>query len=585
MFQPNIIQDEREAEQHSSAISGQTIVAAARLIKSALSSLNQELKNRELPVVDLAAVTENQKSAYVVALTTERYGIPQADGGKSFDTEKYRFSVSQEGVYRVADKESNWVLLKFRANREFAQAKVADLTETLISEKEDFTPETAEAAAAASVDDLLDTPNNSIDPDSAPRPAFADENEFASSGAIPDPFLNRQASAEQERRQVGTPSDAGTPAQLDWDALSFKEFTKQTAPFQSEISPDANPQEILKAHPELADLSVNDALKNLSQLDNYTPDQTNQVWSDWDRLSTSAYSEQPEAENQSKPPAPIQLIEENLETSEEFGRSLPDPWLNGPPIKPASSDQSNHTAVTEQPNPDTLAVAQIADQLIEESGGAATSPESVEPKVTPKVKARGYASEEFDITQVDNLYDIRDKSGNSVFSFIKDENRYEILEDNLTPEQRQQFIRAYDNIQKKSLDSIMADPTGNRQLDNLGALAPEGSKAIAFTHQNLSEQQKISGAPGPNFQTETDRYRFSKENNAITITSQIDNRVVASSTADGRISANFLDSEEASSFSNAYEQMKQQAQQQAQKASQTSVPQQGQHRKPIDMER
>ena len=490
MFQPNIISDQREAEQHSSAITGQTIVAAARLIRSALSNIKQDLQTREPPVVDLATATDNQKSAYVVAITTERYGIPQPDGGKSLETDKYRFSVSQEGIYRVADKESNWVLLKFQANRDFAQAQVADLTEKLISEKENYTPDTAEAAAETSVDNLLDGPNNKIDLEAVQiadihyEPALADEDELANSQIIPEPNLNQQASEKQES------------------------------------------QPVVETNPQIR-------------------------------------------------------IEEDLETDKRFEHTLPDLWANSQPINPASPAQSRKAASTHQPTPEALAIAQIADQLVEESGAAVTPPQ----KAKPKVETRGYASEEFEITQVDNLYDIRDKSGNSVFSFIKDENRYEILEDNLSAEQRQQFVRAYDNVQEKGLDAIMADPTGNRQIENLGDLAPEGSKAIAFTHQNLSEQQKISGIPGPNFQTESDKYRFIKEDDTITITAQIDGRVVASSEADGRITANFLDGEEVGSFSNAYGQMKQQAQQQAQQSAQASGLQQGQTRQPVDMER
>ncbi|MEM7065696.1 MAG: hypothetical protein AAF572_21355 [Cyanobacteria bacterium P01_B01_bin.77] len=205
---------------------------------------------------------------------------------------------------------------------------------------------------------------------------------------------------------------------------------------------------------------------------------------------------------------------------EEPSQTIDDPWAEPTPAEPTAA---------------------ISDELVESYG------EPVQPK-----PPRRYAGEDFDILQNDNRYEVRDKDNQTLFSFEKHGNQYHILQDNLSDEQRQQFARVHTRTQSVGLEQVMADPTGNTQLHYLEDLAPEGSKAVSFAHHQLDLAHTN--------QLETQSQGIIRhEDRSLVIYNKADNRVVASSTAQGEISSQMTPQEKAT-FDRAWQQTTQQQQ-------------------------
>lgn len=213
--------------------------------------------------------------------------------------------------------------------------------------------------------------------------------------------------------------------------------------------------------------------------------------------------------------APAQVI-----PPEEPSQTIDDPWAEPTPAEPTAA---------------------ITNELVESYG------EPVQPKPPKR-----YAGEDFDILQNDNRYEVRDKNNQTLFSFEKHGNQYHILQDNLSDEQRQQFARVHTRTQSVGLDQVMADPTGNTQLRYLENLAPEGSKAVSFAHHQLDLAHTN--------QLETQSQGIIRhEDRSLVIYNKADNRVVASSTAQGEISSQMTPQEKAT-FDQAWQQTTQQQQ-------------------------
>ncbi|MDV3348595.1 hypothetical protein QGP82_07840 [Leptothoe sp. LEGE 181152] len=211
---------------------------------------------------------------------------------------------------------------------------------------------------------------------------------------------------------------------------------------------------------------------------------------------------------------------EVMPSEEPPSQVIDDPWIKAPSVEPT---------------------AEIADELIESYG------EPIQPKPPKR-----YAGEDFDILQNDNRYEVRDKDNQTLFSFEKHGNQYHILQDNLSDEQRQQFARVHTRTQSVGLDQVMADPTGNTQLRYLEDLAPEGSKAVSFAHHQLDLAHTN--------QLETQSQGIIRhEDRSLVIYNKADNRVVASSTAQGEISSQMTPQEKAT-FDRAWQQTTQQQQ-------------------------
>ncbi|MEM6255071.1 MAG: hypothetical protein AAF821_19315 [Cyanobacteria bacterium P01_D01_bin.156] len=193
---------------------------------------------------------------------------------------------------------------------------------------------------------------------------------------------------------------------------------------------------------------------------------------------------------------------------------LDDPWISEESVEPT---------------------AEIADELVETYG------EPIHPKPPKR-----YTGETFDILQNDTHYDVRDKDNQTLFSFEKQGNQYHILQDNLSDKQRQQFSRVHTRTQSVGLSQIMADPTGNSQLQYLEDLAPEGSKAVSFAHQQLDL------AHTNQLDTQSQSI-LRQEDRSLVIFNKTDNRIVASSTANGEISSQMTPNEKAM-FAQAWQQ-------------------------------
>ena len=201
-------------------------------------------------------------------------------------------------------------------------------------------------------------------------------------------------------------------------------------------------------------------------------------------------------------------------TAEELNQAIDDPWIEAPAVEPT---------------------AKIADELIESYG-----------KPVQLKSPKRYAGEELDILQNDNHYEVRDKANQTLFSFEKYGNQYHILQDNLSDEQRQQFARVHTRTQSVDLEQVMADPTGNTQLRYLEDLAPEGSKAISFAHQQLDLAHT--------HQLDTQSQGIIRhEDRSLVIYNKVNNQVIVSSTAQGEISSQ-MTPQEKNMFNQAWQQ-------------------------------
>lgn len=148
--------EEREAVRTTGAMTGHLLANATRMtIQAVMQGLAWMQQSQQTPhPIELTA--SQQQAAEVISVTTERYGTPQEDGGLAFETEKYRFSVSADGLYQAVDKDLNWTVFKFQRSRYAVQAKVADLAQSLAEQEGEYTPEAAATVTDGAVDQLVD---------------------------------------------------------------------------------------------------------------------------------------------------------------------------------------------------------------------------------------------------------------------------------------------------------------------------------------------------------------------------------------------------------------------------------------------
>jgi hypothetical protein len=85
------------------------------------------------------------------------------------------------------------------------------------------------------------------------------------------------------------------------------------------------------------------------------------------------------------------------------------------------------------------------------------------------------------------LYRVWDNDQNEILVFrdAGPGQGYDLLKNELLPEDTNALLQARYNIEREGLDQIMADPTFNKQVGALGELAPIGSQAANFAHYAL----------------------------------------------------------------------------------------------------
>ena len=265
-----------------------------------------------------------------------------------------------------------------------------------------------------------------------------------------------------------------------------------------------------------------------------TPEETDQV---------SAVDTAPAFGDSNNPQTMATFFANLVETQGQITETIEAPQVETTPAEVIPSEEPSSQVIDDPWMEPTSAepTAAISDELVKSYG------EPVQPKPPKR-----YAGEDFDILQNDNRYEIRDKDNQTLFSFEKHGNQYHILEDNLSDEQRQQFARVHTRTQSVGLDQVMADPTGNTQLHYLENLAPEGSKAVSFAHHQLDLARTN--------QLDTQSQGIIRhEDRSLAIYNKADNRVVASSTAQGEISSQMTPQEKAT-FDRAWQQTTQQQQ-------------------------
>ncbi|MEL6250187.1 MAG: hypothetical protein AAFR15_19510, partial [Cyanobacteria bacterium J06627_15] len=136
--------EEREAVRTTGTMSGHLLASATRLTMQALSHVLKRQPKRQ-PASDIELTTDQQKTADVIAVTTERYGQRQDGGGLAFETERYRFSVTADGLYTAYDKDLNWNVFQFQGSRERSQEKAVEVVSDL-TQQGTYTPAAATAA-------------------------------------------------------------------------------------------------------------------------------------------------------------------------------------------------------------------------------------------------------------------------------------------------------------------------------------------------------------------------------------------------------------------------------------------------------
>ena len=496
--------EEREAVRTNGAITGQMLATAARLTRQALDRGLHWFQNRTRPPTELELTRSQQQAADIIAVTTERCGELQGDGSLTFETEQYRFSVTPDGIYSAVDKSLDWTVFEFQRDRTAVQEKAAALAD-LAADYGEYTPDAAAAATNGAVDDLftvIDTPNLDID------------------HSVPTSPIVATPAVEPVVEDI-TPTVI--PAQVT--PISTAELTEPTEATDQVPVVDTTPAPGDSNNPQMMAAFFADLVDTQGQIAETT---------------TASQLET----------APAEVV-----PSEEPSQTIDDPWAGPTPAEPTAAI-SVETASAEVATPEESSqtidnlwakptaaepTAEIADELVESYG------EPVQPKPPKR-----YAGEDFDILQNDNRYEVRDKDNQTLFSFEKHGNQYHILQDNLSDEQRQQFARVHTRTQSVGLDQVMTDPTGNTQLRYLEDLAPEGSKAVSFAHHQLDLAHT-------NQLTTQSQGIIRHEDRSLVIYNKADNRVVASSTAQGEISSQMTPQEKAT-FDRAWQQTTQQQQ-------------------------
>lgn len=447
--------EEREAVRTTGTMSGHLLASATRLTMQALSHVLKRQPKRQ-PASDIELTTDQQKTADVIAVTTERYGQRQDGGGLAFETERYRFSVTADGLYTAYDKDLNWNVFQFQGSRERSQEKAVEVVSDL-TQQGTYTPAAATAAVGGAVDEFIgNVPAPNVQAAMVPESPVVTlpEIELVTNEPVAEPaptptFVGTELATEGEQaEEVGIGLEGDLPQPLPGNSQDIAVFFAQLV--------ESGGQEV-----------------------------------------------EPAAESY-----------EEVTTSQD--------------IEPSVEEAQDEV---EAPSAE---LAAIADELVESYGEEdAPSP------------PRRYSGEEYTVEQQGNFYNVRDKDNNTLLSFEKTGNRYHIIEDHLTDEQRQLFTTVHSRTQQKPLEEIMSDPTGTTQLAYLEDLAPEGSKAISFAHHQLDS------VGTEQLETQSQGILRHKDQSLL-IYSKPDNRVLVSATASGHISSQ-MTHQEAQGFAQAWQ--------------------------------
>jgi hypothetical protein len=161
---------------------------------------------------------------------------------------------------------------------------------------------------------------------------------------------------------------------------------------------------------------------------------------------------------------------------------------------------------------------------------AASAERLVQQPENPQANSiRVYKAESYSITADGDDYSIKGADDSEIFRFRKESDGYVILSDRMSAEQKQDFLKAYDEIHKAGgLEKLKKEPLST-QIDALGELAPAGSRAIEVADNILTgtSQNDYQGA----------KYRFKKGNGQeLSIRNQYDIEIVKRN-AQGNINA------------------------------------------------
>ncbi len=233
-----------------------------------------------------------------------------------------------------------------------------------------------------------------------------------------------------------------------------------------------------------------------------------------------------------------------------------------PPLEFNEAQQSV-AAVADSLSASSNAVTKYGSPATElDAGGRASGDQdSVErdrrsPGSDPDQASRTYFAEEFNIITSGNTGTITDKSGNVLFQYERtDSDDIAVRVDNLSRSQYDSFLKAHQNIEASGLDQIMQDPAGRSQVENLGALAPEGAHAIAVSSLVLEGDTTRVSRGGFTFERKGQIYEVNRDQPDL----PYGERLVATSAPSGKIVGQQRPGE-GERFASKYQQVKEEVQ-------------------------
>ncbi|MEO1396005.1 MAG: hypothetical protein AAFV90_24170 [Cyanobacteria bacterium J06634_5] len=177
--------------------------------------------------------------------------------------------------------------------------------------------------------------------------------------------------------------------------------------------------------------------------------------------------------------------------------------INATPLQPV--DEASYQQV---PEAQDSAIQETRKQNSEAQNRFDSEADSAAPVTTTSVV---YSAEDFNISKEGKTVTITDKFSNAVlFQYTQDGKETKVIKDLITndPERFKVFKQAHANINKHTASTILSDPRGINQVNNLQGLAPEGSHAVALAHTYL-EAEKAELAE-PQLENGKEKYEFKK---------------------------------------------------------------------------
>ncbi|NJM98891.1 MAG: hypothetical protein HC800_18605 [Phormidesmis sp. RL_2_1] len=204
------------------------------------------------------------------------------------------------------------------------------------------------------------------------------------------------------------------------------------------------------------------------------------------------------------------------------------------PPKLMDHDQQMETLGTDIKS-DT-AIPKYEKEASVESQQASSGPTKIEGQASSK---KVYNAEEFRIVREGNKTTIETVNGKKLFEYTKDDSgRVTVTLDKITGNAalRKQFEKAASALRAEPAHKIMKDPSGRKQIDKLGGLAPAGSYAVAVAAYATDAKSPVVATEKYEFRKNSEGYevyrrgRDIKPQDALLAKNYSDGRIVSTQT-------------------------------------------------------